>query len=80
MFTLEIREGTSLQWVCPTIEGPVPCARESHIAVTIGNKLLVHGGMNGKRLSDLWTLDLGELIQCVWCGRVCVSPVMSYFS
>ncbi len=78
MFTLEIREGTSLQWVCPTIEGPVPCARESHIAVTIGNKLLVHGGMNEKRLSDLWTLDLGELIRL--CGRVCVSPVMSYFS
>lgn len=60
VYTLEIREGTSLQWVCPTIEGPVPCARESHAAVTIGNKLLVHGGMNGKRLSDLWTLDLGE--------------------
>ena len=60
VYTLEIREGTSLQWVCPTIEGPAPCARESHVAVTIGSKLLIHGGMNGKRLGDVWTLDLGK--------------------
>lgn len=58
VFTLELREGTSLQWVCPNIEGPAPCPRESHAAVTIGNKLLIHGGMNGHRLSDLWLLDI----------------------
>lgn len=62
LYTLEIREGTSLQWVCPTIEGPTPCPRESPAAVTVGtNRLLIYGGMNGKRLGDVWMLDVGEL-------------------
>lgn len=61
IFTLEIREGTSLQWVSPTIEGPCPSPRESHSAVTMGNKLVVYGGMNGHRLGDLWILNVGTL-------------------
>ena len=61
VYTLEIREGTSLQWVCPNIEGPSPCPRESPAAVTIGtNRLLIYGGMNGKRLGDVWILDVGK--------------------
>lgn len=60
VYSLEVLEGTSLQWECPTIEGPTPSPRESHSSVTIGNKLLVYGGMNGKRLNDLWTLNIGE--------------------
>ncbi len=59
VYCLEVLEGTSLQWECPNIEGPSPCPRESHSSVTIGNKLLVYGGMNGKRLNDLWTLSVG---------------------
>lgn len=62
VYTLEIREGTSLQWVCPTIEGPTPCPRESPAAVTVGNnRLLIYGGMNGKRLGDVWIMDVGEI-------------------
>ena len=57
---LEIREGTSLQWQCPVIEGPSPSPRESHAAVSLGNRLLVHGGMIGRRLGDIWILD-------TWC-------------
>ena len=63
VYTLEIREGTSLQWVCPNIEGPAPCPRESHTSVTVGTtKLLLYGGMNGKRLGDVWMLDVGMFI------------------
>ena len=66
VYTLEIREGTPLQWVCPTIEGPTPCPRESPAAVTVGNnRLLIYGGMNGKRLGDVWMLDVGEMKQSV---------------
>lgn len=60
IFTLEIREGMSLQWVCPTIEGPCPTPRESHSAIAYGSKLIVFGGMNGRRLGDCWMLDTGE--------------------
>ena len=65
IFTLEIREGTSLQWVSPNIEGPCPSPRESHSAVTMGNKLVVYGGMNGHRLGDLWILNVGMLLNVV---------------
>lgn len=62
VFTLEIREGTSLQWQNPVIDGPSPSPRESHAAVTIGSQLLIYGGMNGKRLADVWMLDVGMLL------------------
>lgn len=54
---LEIKEGASLQWQAPSFEGPIPAVRESHTAITWGTKLVVYGGMNGKRLGDLWILD-----------------------
>lgn len=57
---LEIREGTSLQWQCPVFEGTTPSPRESHAAVTFGNRLVIYGGMNGHRLSDVWVLDVGK--------------------
>lgn len=61
VYTLEIHEGTSLQWMCPNIEAPAPCPRESPAAVTVGtSRLLIYGGMNGKRLADVWILDVGE--------------------
>lgn len=60
MYSLEVLEGTSLNWECPSIDGPTPSPRESHSSVTIGNKLLVYGGMNGKRLNDLWSLNVGK--------------------
>ena len=63
VFMLEIREGTSLQWQCPVIDGPTPCPRESHTAVTIGARLLIYGGMNGRRLGDIWMLDVGMSLQ-----------------
>lgn len=73
VYTLEIREGTSLQWVCPNIEGPTPCPRESPAAVTVGNnRLLIYGGMNGKRLGDIWILDVGKQLLVMYICIVCV--------
>ena len=57
---LEIREGTSLQWQCPVFDGPTPSPRESHAAVTMGTRLLIYGGMNGRRLGDVWMLEVGK--------------------
>ena len=57
LYMLEIKEGTSLQWQKPTIEGSSPCVRESHSSLTWNSKLVVYGGMNGRRLSDVWLLD-----------------------
>ena len=54
---LEIKEGTSLQWQCPNIEGVIPPVRESHSALAWDNKLVVYGGMNGRRLNDIWMLE-----------------------
>eukprot|EP00731_Ephydatia_muelleri_P021532 Em0014g123a len=61
VFMLEIREGTSLQWQCPVFEGTTPAPRESHAAVTFGNRLVIYGGMNGHRLSDVWLLDVDKM-------------------
>ena len=63
---LEIREGTSLQWQCPVFEGPTPSPRESHSGVTIGSRLLIYGGMNGRRLGDVWILEVGELVKLIF--------------
>ena len=57
---LEIREGTSLQWQCPVFDGPTPSPRESHAAITVGTRLLIYGGMNGRRLGDVWMLEVGK--------------------
>ena len=60
---LEIREGTSLQWQCPVFDGSTPSPRESHAAVTVGTRLLIYGGMNGRRLGDVWMLEVGKYIK-----------------
>lgn len=74
IFTLEIREGTSLQWVSPNIEGPCPSPRESHSAVTMGNKLVIYGGMNGHRLGDLWILNV-DVMQWFMPTLTGISPL-----
>ena len=28
--------------------------------MTFGNRLVIYGGMNGHRLSDVWVLDVGK--------------------
>lgn len=61
------------------MKGGGPSARESHTAVAYSSlgssKLYIFGGMQGRRLDDLWQLDLGKsllffviLLQilCLW--------------
>lgn len=51
----------------PKTYGTPPCPRESHTAVAFtpmcgtSTKLLIYGGMCGKRLGDIWILDLDSM-------------------
>ena len=51
-------------WSIPETKGGRPAARESHTAVAYAGrgspKLFIFGGMQGRRLDDLWQLDLGR--------------------
>lgn len=51
-------------WSVPEMKGGGPSARESHTAVAYSSlgssKLYIFGGMQGRRLDDLWQLDLGK--------------------
>ena len=64
IFYIEVKEGTTLNWTTPSITGHPPTPRESHTAVTyLGKKgdekkMVVYGGMNGKRLGDCFILDI----------------------
>ena len=67
MFTLDIKEGTTLHWESVTTSGSTPHERESHTCISVpssdehggdGGKLLVFGGMCGYRMNDLWMLDV----------------------
>lgn len=41
--------------------GQAPCSRTAHAAACIGQKIIIHGGMNsvGAALDDVYTLDTG---------------------
>ena len=60
VFTLDLSKESSVQWEYADIKGPVPSPRESHTSVTIGNNLLVYGGMGDKRHGDVWILNVGK--------------------
>ncbi|XP_056131831.1 LOW QUALITY PROTEIN: host cell factor 2 [Lampris incognitus] len=53
-------------WSIPETKGGGPSARESHSAVAhteLGSpKLYIFGGMQGRRLDDLWQLDLETMV------------------
>ncbi|XP_055683439.1 host cell factor 1-like [Lutzomyia longipalpis] len=61
-YTLDLRND-QLQWEMPMTFGGGPSARESHSAVTYVDaktqktSLIIYGGMDGRRLGDLWILD-----------------------
>uniref|UniRef100_A0A1B0D195 Fibronectin type-III domain-containing protein n=1 Tax=Phlebotomus papatasi TaxID=29031 RepID=A0A1B0D195_PHLPP len=61
-YTLDLRN-EQLQWEMPVTFGGGPSARESHSAVTYTDpktqktSLIIYGGMDGRRLGDLWILD-----------------------
>ncbi|XP_075867535.1 host cell factor 2 isoform X2 [Nelusetta ayraudi] len=53
-------------WSIPEMKGGGPSARESHTAVAYSSlgssKLYIFGGMQGRRLDDLWQLDLDTML------------------
>ncbi|KAM6896054.1 host cell factor 2 isoform 1-T1 [Lycodopsis pacificus] len=53
-------------WSIPETKGGGPSARESHTSVAytgLGSpKLFIFGGMHGRRLDDLWQLDLDTMV------------------
>ncbi|XP_022527547.2 host cell factor 2 isoform X2 [Astyanax mexicanus] len=64
-YELELQAQSGVKgWSVPETRGRGPSARESHTCVAYGGKgggspkLYIFGGMCGKRLSDLWQLDI----------------------
>ncbi|XP_040030963.2 host cell factor 2 isoform X1 [Gasterosteus aculeatus] len=58
-------------WSIPETKGGGPSARESHTSVAYtglgSQKLYIFGGMQGRRLGDLWQIDLDTM---VWSSAV----------
>jgi len=48
-------------WMRPKARGEGPSPRESASSVIIGTKIVYFGGMDGKRLGDLYTFDTSDL-------------------
>eukprot|EP01134_Creolimax_fragrantissima_P006298 CFRG6298T1 len=44
-------------WTRIDTEGEQPAPRESHTCCAYGNDLVMYGGMNGKRLGDVWVFS-----------------------
>jgi hypothetical protein len=64
LYVLEYK-GNTYSWEQPIIRGTQPAERESHSCVAYRgqienrSKLIIHGGMNGHRLGDIWSFYLG---------------------
>lgn len=66
-YELELQAVSGVRgWSVPETKGGGPSARESHTAVAYSSlgssKLYIFGGMQGRRLDDLWQLDLGNSV------------------
>lgn len=60
-FVLFLCEATRT-WIQPVIKGTPPAPRDSHSCTTVGDKLFVFGGTDGRNpLRDLHILDTCEL-------------------
>ncbi|XP_054656817.1 host cell factor 2 isoform X2 [Dunckerocampus dactyliophorus] len=70
LYELELQSVSGTRgWSIPETKGGGPTARESHTAVAyvgLGSpKLFIFGGMQGRRLDDLWQLDLNTMMWSV---------------
>lgn len=64
-YELELQAVSGVKgWSIPETKGSGPSVRESHTAVAYSSpgysRLYIFGGMQGRRLDDLWQLDLGK--------------------
>ncbi|KAI4896988.1 hypothetical protein NFI96_001372 [Prochilodus magdalenae] len=67
-YELELQTQSGVKgWSIPETKGSGPSPRESHTCVAYGGKggtspkLYIFGGMSGKRLADLWQLDVDTM-------------------
>ncbi|EEB16668.1 hypothetical protein, conserved [Pediculus humanus corporis] len=63
LYTLKLCPDGSVMWDKPKTYGEPPSPRESHSAVGYTDKegksrLIIYGGMCGRRLGDVWSLDI----------------------
>ncbi|KAG6646756.1 uncharacterized protein LOC122314710 isoform X1 [Carya illinoinensis] len=59
---LHVLDLKTMKWTSPEVQGDVPVPRDSHSAVSIGNKLFVYGGDRGDRYhGDVDMLDMETL-------------------
>lgn len=66
LYELELQSVSGARgWSIPETKGGGPSARESHTSVAYAGlgspKLFIFGGMQGRRLDDLWQLDLSRI-------------------
>nr|XP_046914533.1 host cell factor 2-like [Dermatophagoides farinae] len=68
LYILDIgKDSSNYKWSIPVTKGQSPSPRESHTAIihkhqTTGHdRMLIYGGMDNNRLSDVWILDLQSM-------------------
>ncbi|KAL1074832.1 hypothetical protein V6Z11_D11G316600 [Gossypium hirsutum] len=54
----------TMRWTSPQVRGHIPVPRDSHSAIAIGNKLVVHGGDCGDRY--LGDVDIFDMDTSTW--------------
>ncbi|XP_029351156.1 host cell factor 2 [Echeneis naucrates] len=70
LYELELQSVSGARgWSIPDTKGGGPSARESHSSVVYEGlsspKLYIYGGMQGRRLDDIWQLDLDTMVWSV---------------
>ncbi|KAM7144476.1 rab9 effector protein with kelch motifs isoform 1-T1 [Macrochelys suwanniensis] len=59
---LHVFDTATLTWSQPEVHGNPPSPRHGHIAVAVGTKLFIHGGLSGDKFySDLYCIDTDDM-------------------
>ncbi|MFQ6635298.1 hypothetical protein Gotur_011713 [Gossypium turneri] len=61
---LHVLDLRTMRWTSPQVRGHIPVPRDSHSAVAMGNKLVVHGGDCGDRY--LGDVDIFDMDTSTW--------------
>lgn len=61
---LHVLDLRTMRWTSPQVRGHIPVPRDSHSAIAIGNKLVVHGGDCGDRY--LGDVDIFDMDTSTW--------------
>ncbi|KAB2059316.1 hypothetical protein ES319_A11G293100v1 [Gossypium barbadense] len=61
---LHVLDLRTMRWTSPQVRGHIPAPRDSHSAIAIGNKLVVHGGDCGDRY--LGDVDIFDMDTSTW--------------